>query len=135
MAAKNAERRKTAREDDPERRGRRAEPRAYVLLPAMAEALSGHRHVRVVDVSRTGAKLEGSSLPSVGKDILLVCAGLDTFGTVVWEEAGRCGLAFDEPISLRDLARLRDVAFAIERSDLTADEIEAAADWTNGLAR
>ena len=135
MAAKNADRRKTARDEDPERRGRRSEPRAYVVLPATAEALSGHRQVRLVDVSRAGAKLEGALLPKVGKDIVLRCAGLDTFGTVVWEDAGCCGLVFDEPISLRDLTRIRDAGFAIEQSELTADEIEAAADWTNGLAR
>jgi len=35
--------------------GRRAQPRAYLLLPASTEALSGNRHVTLLDVSRTGA--------------------------------------------------------------------------------
>ena len=135
MAVKKAERRKSARDDDPERRGRRSDPRAYVLLPALAEALSGRRNVRLLDLSRSGAKLEGADLPSVGKDIVLRCAGLDTFGTIVWAEAEQCGISFDEQIRLRDLVRLRDVAFAIDESDFTAEEIEAAADWKNGLAR
>ena len=104
-------------------------------VPALAEALSGRRNVRLLDLSRSGAKLEGADLPSVGKDIVLRCAGLDTFGTIVWAEAEQCGIAFDEQIRLRDLVRLRDVAFAIDESDFTAEEIEAAADWTNGLAR
>ena len=105
------------------------------MLPALAEALSGRRNVRLLDLSRSGAKLEGADLPPVGKDIVLRCAGLDTFGTIVWAEADRCGIAFDEQIRLRDLVRLRDVAFAIDESDFTAEEIAAAADWTNGLAR
>jgi hypothetical protein len=135
MKVTRSDRRKSARDDDPERRGRRSEPRAYVLLPASAHGHSGSRYVRLLDVSRTGAQLEGVDLPKEGRDIVLRCSHLDTFGTIVWVKADRCGIAFDEPIGLRELAQLRDLGFAIEQSKLTADEIQAAADWMSGLAR
>lgn len=135
MTATRSDRRQSAREDDPERRGRRGEPRAYVLLPASAHAHSGRRYVRLIDVSRSGAQLEGSDLPKVGRDIVLRCTAVDTFGTVMWSEDGRCGLEFDEPISLRELMQLRQLSVAIEQSKMTLEEIQAASDWVNGVAR
>jgi hypothetical protein len=130
MTGGRSERRKAPRKDDPELRGRRSEPRAYVVLPASADALNGHRQVRLRDVSRTGAQLEGSGLPQVGKELILKCAGLDTLGTVAWAEADRCGVTFDEPISVRDLVQLRDLAVSID-----PEVAQAAADWESGLAR
>jgi hypothetical protein len=123
------------RQDDPERRGRRAEPRAYIQLPASVEDLNGCNSVSLLDVSRTGARVEADVLPAVGKDVVLRCGAIDTFGTVVWNVSGRCGVHFDEPIGGRDLVALRAVAVAAERSGMTPEEIQASADWANGLAR
>ena len=105
------------------------------MLPASAEALSGHLQVTLLDVSRTGARLEGFGLPDVGKDMILRCGGIDTFGTIAWAESGRCGIQFDEAISGGDLVTLRALAEAGESSELTPDERQAAADWASGLAR
>ena len=135
MTAARSERRKAPRADDPELSGRRSEPRACLVLPASAEALSGHLRVTLLDVSRTGARLEGSRLPAVGKDMILRCGGIDTFGTIAWTVSGRCGIQFDEALSARDVITLRSLSEAAERSELTADERQAAADWANGLAR
>lgn len=129
------ERRSTPRDDDPELRGRRSEPRAYVVVPASAEALTGRRQVKILDVSRAGARLEGNDLPSVGKDIILRCAKLDTFGTIAWAASGRCGMQFDEPISSGELLALRALSTDYEKSEMTPEERQAAADWANGLAR
>jgi hypothetical protein len=96
--------------------------------------LSGHCRARLIDVSRTGARLEGSRLPELGKDVLLKCAGIEAFGSVAWEEAGRCGIRFDEPIGLSDLMALRAVAAESGPGSLSPER-EAAADWANGLAR
>lgn len=133
--ANEIERRRAPRNDDPELRGRRAEPRAYLVLPASTEALSGNRHVALLDVSRTGARLEGSGLPDVGKDVVLKCGGIEAFGSVAWAASGRCGVHFEEPIGGRDLVALRALAAEAGESEMTYDEREAAADWTNGLAR
>jgi hypothetical protein len=135
MGAVPTDRRTRARPDDPERRGRRAEPRAYLLLPASTQALSGHRHVTLLDVSRTGARLQGADLPEPGKDILIKCVGIEAFGTVAWAVRNRCGIHFDEPLGGRDLVALRHIASSAERSEMTLEERQAAADWANGLAR
>jgi PilZ domain-containing protein len=135
MAAIPSDRRSAPRLDDPELRGRRGEPRAYILLPASIEALGGRNFVNLLDVSCTGARLEGADLPALGKDIILRCGAIDTLGTVVWHVGGRCGVQFDEPIGRRELVVLRDVAEAAERSGMTPDELQASADWSNGLAR
>lgn len=135
MAAAHSDRRNAPRNDDPELRGRRGEPRAYILLPASVEALNGRNEVSLLDVSRNGARLEGSDLPEAGKDLILRCGVIDTLGTVVWTCSGRCGVQFDEPISVPDLIALRSVAVAAERSGMTPEELQARADWANGLAR
>ena len=135
MSSERSDRRRTPRATDPELNGRREHPRAYLVLPAFAEALSGHLHIVVLDVSRTGARLESDRLPAVGKEIILRCGGIDTFGTIVWAASGRCGMQFDEPISVQDLKTLRGLYAAIQRSPLTPEERQAAADWASGLAR
>jgi hypothetical protein len=133
MTKASSERRRTPRADDPQLRGRRSEPRAQIVLPGSAEALSGHLYVKVLDVSLTGARIEGFRLPQVGRDIILRCGEIDTFGTIVWAASGRCGVQFDEQISVQDLMTLR--ALARETSEWTAEEQAAAADWLSGLAR
>ena len=135
MASTKSDRRKVAREDDEERRGRRVEPRAYVLLPASAQGHSGRRFVRLVDVSRSGAQLEGSDLPRAGRDIVLRCTAVDTFGTIMWSEDGRCGVQFDDPISVRELMQLRQLSVAIEQSKMTPEEVDAAVAWVTGVVR
>jgi hypothetical protein len=135
MASERLERRRAPRADDPEMRGRRAEPRAYLVLPASTEALSGNRHVTLLDVSRTGARLQGTGLPNAGKEVILKCGGIEAFGSVAWAASGRCGVHFDEPIGGRDLVAFRALAAAAEESEMTYEERQAEADWSNGLAR
>jgi hypothetical protein len=135
MTAAQPERRKEPRPDDPEYRGRRHSPRAHIVLPATLDALSGRKQTNLLDISREGARLEGGDLPATGKDIILRCGAVDTFGTVVWAVAGRCGVLFDEPIGLAELVALRQVAVAAELSGITEEERQARADWMNGLSR
>src|SRR5437763_1162851 len=135
MANAHPDRRSAPRNDDPELRGRRAEPRAYIQLAASLEGLGGRNSASLLDVSRTGARLEGAQLPTAGKDVVLRCGSVDTFGTVVWNASGRCGVHFDEPIGGKELVALRGIAVATERSGMTPEELQARADWANGLAR
>jgi hypothetical protein len=135
MAVVQSQRRKAPREDDPELRGRRVERRAHIVLPGSAEALSGMMRISLLDVSRSGARLEGAGLPAVGKDVVLKCGAIDRLGTIVWAVGERCGVLFDEPISTRELVTLRDVAVAAELAGITPEEEQAAADWMNGLTR
>jgi hypothetical protein len=135
MASVHPDRRKAPRPDDPERRGRRADPRAQIVLPATVDALSGHHRISLLDISLTGARLEGANLPAVGKDVILKCGAIDTFGTVVWAVPGRCGVQFDEPIGTTEFVALRKIAVDAEQSGITPEELQASADWMNGLAR
>ena len=89
----------------------------------------------MLDVSRTGARLEGDKLPEVGKDMILRCGGIDVFGTIAWAASGRCGLQFDEPIAVQQLQMLRRLYASVEASPLTPEERQAAADWQSGFAR
>lgn len=129
------ERRRAPRPDDPDLRGRRSERRARVLLEASAEAIGGHLQVTLLEVSATGARLRGTGLPSVGKDVIIRCAGIETFGTVVWAEDDRRGIGFDEKLSPPDLITIRAHAAAVQHSRLSPEERQGAADWLNGLAR
>ena len=135
MAELQTDRRKSARRNDPELRGRRSEPRACVVLAGSAQALSGHKQVTLLDVSKTGARIEGTDLPVVGREIILKCGPIDTFGMITWEVARRRGVQFDEPLELRDLAMLRAQAAQAASSAMTPEERRAAEDWMNGLAR
>jgi hypothetical protein len=135
MAGVHADRRNAPRADDSERRGRRAEPRASIVLPASVEALNGRQPLSLIEVSRAGARLEGHDMPAVGKDVILRCGKLDTFGTVVWAVNGRCGVQFDEPLDTQQLIEIRHLAVEVEKTHLTPEEIQAIADWKNGLAR
>lgn len=135
MAAVPLERRRSPRADDPELRGRRTEPRALIGLRTSTETLSGRCDPTLMNLSCAGAGLEGQGLPGVGKDVLLTCGTIEVFGTVLWSADGRCGVCFDEPISRHVLAELRRTAAMAANSRVTEDEIQAAADWVNGLAR
>ena len=135
MDAVQPDRRKLRRATDLELSGRRVEPRAPIHLAASVETLDGKNHAQLLEVSLSGARLEAARLPAVGKDIVLVCDAVEAFGTVVWAVGQRCGMHFDEPISVSQLIALREVAVAIDDGGMTADELQAAADWESGFAR
>ena len=135
MPAAPSERRRSPRADDPELRGRRTEPRALIGLRTSTETLSGRGNATLSNLSCAGAQLEGQKLPGPGKDVLLTCGAIEIFGTVHWSADGRCGVCFDEPISRQVVAELRRTAAAAAHSRVNEDEIQAAADWVNGLSR
>lgn len=135
MASLSPQRRSGRRPEDPDLQGRRAEPRARLLLEGSTEAIRGSSSVVVLDVSSTGARIEGRDLPDVGKDIVLRCGDVDTFGVIAWASEWRRGIHFDEPLSAAEVVELRNQFEAIENAAMTAEEIRAAADWASGLAR
>jgi hypothetical protein len=116
-------------------RGRRVSPRASILLSASVDSLSGRKRVSLLEVSLTGARLEGAGLPAPGSGIILACGPVDTFGTVIWAAADRRGIEFDEEITVQQLLALQEVAATAKRSGVNPEELQAMADWANGLAR
>jgi hypothetical protein len=135
MATIVPQRRSGARPEDPDRQGRRAAPRAQLMLEGATEAIRGCSSVVLLDVSCTGARIEGRDLPETGKDIVLRCASLDAFGVIAWSAGDRRGIHFEDPLSVWEVSALAAHSDAIANSPMTADEIRAAADWENGLAR
>jgi len=135
MSEASLDRRKRPRRNDPLRRGRRADRRADIVLPASIDAVTGRRRTNLLDISSFGACLEGANLPPNGREVILKCGTVDAFGTVAWSTGGRCGVRFDQPISAVTLIALRRVATAAREQDQTAEELHAIADWMNGLAR
>lgn len=135
MATVQSDRRNAPRRDDPQLRGRRAQPRAPILLSGSVDAIAGRKRVSLLEVSLEGARLEGADLPATGKDVVLKCGPVDAFGTVIWATSNRRGVQFDRPISTHELVELRDASVSAEQAGITPDELQAMADWANGLAR
>ena len=135
MASVQTDRRNAPRREDPQLRGRRAQPRAAILLSGSVDAVSGRKRVSLLEVSLEGARLDGPDLPAVGRDVVLKCGPVDAFGTVIWASGNRRGIQFDRPIGVGELIELRNASVSAEEAGITPDELQAIADWTNGLAR
>jgi len=135
MATVQSDRRNAPRRDDPQLRGRRSQPRAPILLSGSADALAGRKRVKLLEASVEGARIQGPDLPDVGREVVLTCGPVDAFGKVIWSTSDRRGVQFDRPIGARELIELRDASVSAEQAGITPDELQAIADWTNGLAR
>lgn len=89
---------------------RRRSPRGPIILPASVVTMSAYQYLELVDLSATGAKLRGSSLPAVGKTALLRLDRYHTLCRIVWAEHGLCGVHFDMPVPPGVLADFRKPA-------------------------
>jgi hypothetical protein len=58
--------------------------------------------VRIRNISRSGALVEGAELPVAGGRVRLSRATLSATGMLVWVEAGKAGINFDEPVVVPD---------------------------------
>ena len=55
------------------------------------------------DISLTGARLRLDRLPIAGTTAILVFHELRIYISVVWSEAGECGVRFEKPLDLEDM--------------------------------
>ena len=81
--------------------------RSLVRLPASVVTLSAYRYLEVMDISKRGAKLQGSKLPEVGSTALFRLGPLQAMCRVVWADSEQCGIQFDEPLEDALLARFQ----------------------------
>jgi hypothetical protein len=58
--------------------------------------------VRIRNISRTGALVEGVELPLVGGKVRLSRASLSATGMLVWVEGAKAGINFDETVVVAD---------------------------------
>ena len=114
---------------------RRAAERAKIALPASIQTLAGRKNVSLLNLSETGAMLEGEKLPGVGQDVVLKSGQLELLGIVAWAGNGRCGVTFDNPISREAVQQHWFEGLRTEKSGVTPEERAAAKDWATGRTR
>jgi len=78
------------------------QPRKNLMLAASIEAGGLRAPVRIRNLSEGGAMLDGAALPDVGATLVLHRAEIDVGATVVWREAGRCGIRFNNVVASVD---------------------------------
>src|SRR5687767_10276446 len=100
-------------------------PRRRVCFKGTFQTHGARGEVAVRNISCTGMMIEGEGLPQPGKDILLTAAGLELFGTVMWNDGERCGVAFEEPLEPATVLELH----RITPEQVRAEELNAAAAW------
>ena len=113
--------------------GRRSAARMAVPLVAVVTTLNESRSAIVVDVSATGAKLQGSNLPKRTEELFLTVEDMVVFGTVAWEQNDKRGVTFDAPLKAIDEARLKQKV--AQAKGLPPELVAAFDDWAAGFAR
>ena len=115
--------------------GRRAKPRAPVLLNAALHTVHASRTVTLLDVSMTGARVRVKQSLRLNQQVWLKINPTDIFGTVVWVEGDQCGILFDEPLTEFEAAGFQARGKIVICAGLSADEQLGAEDWHSGLLR
>jgi hypothetical protein len=88
--------------------GKRSAKRNRVLLAARVTCGPVELDVRLRDLSRKGALIEGDSVPPTGQEVTFTRGSLSVPARVAWSAARRAGLEFAYPIDEGDvLVQLR----------------------------
>ena len=70
----------------------------FVLATMTAATFSGP--IKIRNMSPGGALIEGNALPRIGEQVCLRRGDLAVAGRVVWREAGKAGLRFDDDVQV-----------------------------------
>jgi hypothetical protein len=87
--------------------GRRQSPREALPIAVTVSSLHQTREANVVDLSATGARLQGLHLPAAGEPVSLWMETVRVFGAVAWVHGNQCGLEFDPPLPGFEVERLK----------------------------
>jgi hypothetical protein len=90
---------------------RRATRDAFPLL-ASAITTTDAMSVVLMDVSHSGAKLQGRLLPAIGKEIVVHLGPFQAFAKVIWSDRSQCGVSFDVPLGDTEVSTLRREAWS-----------------------
>ena len=115
--------------------GRRAAPRATVLMSAAMHAVGASQTVSLLDVSKTGAKLRTRVPLKLDQHVWIKIPPNDVFGSVVWAEDDECGVQFDAPLSDEEAANLQARGKVVIMPRLSLEEQLAVEDWKSGFVR
>lgn len=80
----------------------RTEGRSNVFLSAMLHTGERSIPVRVRNISRRGALIDGHALPSIGTTVRLSRGRLSASGELVWEVTGQAGVTFGHEIDVEE---------------------------------
>jgi len=101
--------------------------RAYLRLPlgigAFFDTLDGRKHVRLIDLSQSGAQLILSDPEPIDRGVLS-WLGFDTYAEVAWRDDEHIGLTFDRLLPLPVLVETRKRAPSVVR--------DLAQSWVSG---
>jgi len=115
--------------------GRRAASRRPAFTAAGIMTVERSQVGYLLDVSATGAKLDGGGGLAIGQNIWLKTGNVDVLGQVVWSSSDFCGVLFDSPLGDDEIAKLTQVPQGALFASLSPEEKLGAADWMNGLVR
>lgn len=120
--------------DLPDQRARL--PRKNLMLAASIESAGTRAPVRIRNLSESGAMLDGATLPDAGAPIMLFRADIQVAATIVWREAGRCGIRFDNIAATVDewITGKRAATFNGQRGQARVDAIQTAVRAGTALA-
>lgn len=112
--------------DAPQQRERM--PRKNLMLAASIESAGMRAPVRIRNLSESGAMLDGAALPEAGAPVMLLRADIQVAALVVWREAGRCGIRFDNIAASVDewVTGKRAASFNGQRGQARVDAIQTA---------
>lgn len=96
--AKGGGRRRSAREQSP------------LVLSTVSTVNAGDYRVGLVNLSSTGALLTAPHLPAQGEHVVFRADRITSLGHIAWSSDGQCGIAFESPMSARDVAHVRRIA-------------------------
>lgn len=76
--------------------------RSRVMLAATIVTRGFSIDVRIRNLSRSGALIEGDVVPEAGTTVEVLRGPHEVRAEVVWSKPGRCGVKFDRPVVIED---------------------------------
>ena len=84
----------------------RARPRRKLFQPCELDVAGASRRVHLLDLSETGAQVNGTSPPAAGSLVTLDCSGWRRSARVAWVRGQRFGVTFVAPLTPTQLEEL-----------------------------
>ena len=103
-----------------------------MLLDASVVTLNAYQYFELINLSASGAKLRGASVPSAGKTGMFRLQAYQAMCKVVWSKGELCGVQFDELMPPRTFDHFREAGRITGAEMLTSDEQQAEEEWMNG---
>ena len=115
--------------------GLRRAVRDEVMIRAGMMTTTDSVGVDLLDLSKSGARLRGDNLPGPGQDVIVLLGRLEVFGSIVWQDEDQCGVHFDVQLSERAVSIVEAERGPSTLYGIGGEDLLAASEWFNGLAR